>query len=48
MKLRKICALFLASSLLLSVAACAPNTTVESNNDGGETSPQTPKPRYSP
>ena len=38
MKLRKICALFLASSLLLSVAACAPNTTVESNNDGGETS----------
>ena len=41
MKLRKICALFLASSLLLSVAACAPNTTVESNNDGGETSANT-------
>lgn len=36
MKLRKICALFLASSLLLSVAACAPNTTVESKDDGGD------------
>lgn len=36
MKLRKICALFLASSLLLSVAACAPNTTVETKDDGGD------------